>query len=193
MAVVERHSAGQGPVQLLSRSEEEQGQQAGSSEVVEQAKLVLSARYGFLPGEAFELLDGLARSQRCCVEEFAASVVRSGGCLDGDLRDDSGGSLISSPNGSGAASHAADLLIEVPPAQAASGLADSLADYGARSVIEEGTWLVVVDSCDACFARAPGALSRTKRWMAERSLPSASVRLYGKSYLLDGSTDGVSR
>ena len=100
---------------------------------------------------------------------------------------------MSTQNGSEAASLAAELLIEMPSAAAASGLAGSLADYGARVVVEEGAWLVVVESCDSSFARAPGALSRTKRWMAERSLPSASVRLYGKTYLLDGATDGVSR
>jgi ANTAR domain-containing protein len=49
---------------------------------VEQAKLELSARYGLLLDEAFELLSGLARSQRRSVEEFAESVVRSGGRLD---------------------------------------------------------------------------------------------------------------
>jgi hypothetical protein len=192
MAVVAPKSLGQGPAPLASQSGDEQGHGAGSSEVVEQATLVLSARYGFLPEEAFELLGGLALSQRCPVEEFAARVVESGGRLDGDLRGDSGRSLVSIENGSEAANLAADLLIEVPSAPAAAGLAGSLADYGARAVVEEGAWLVVVDSCDASFGRAPGALSRTKRWMAERSLPAASVRLYGKSYLLDGSTDGVS-
>src|SRR5688572_20018892 len=122
MAVVAPKSVGQGPAPLVSQSGEEQGHETGSSEVVEQAKLVLSARYGFLPAEAFELLDGLAGSQRCRIEEFAASVVRSGGCLDGDLRGDSGGRLMSTQNGSEAASLAAELLIEMPSAAAASGL-----------------------------------------------------------------------
>jgi hypothetical protein len=71
---------------------------------VEHAKHELSARYGLLLDDAFEMLRGLARSQRRSVEEFADSVVRSGGRLDGDLRGDSDGRLGSVQNGSGAAS-----------------------------------------------------------------------------------------
>lgn len=100
MPAAKQESLGHGPAPFVSQSWDEQGHQARSSEVVEQAKLDLSARYGFQPDEAFEMLYALARSQRCSVEDFAYSVVRSGGRLDGDLRGDSGGSLVSTQNGS---------------------------------------------------------------------------------------------
>jgi len=57
---------------------------------IEQAKVALSARFGVTPDEAFYLLQGLARSQRRELHEFAADVLRNDGRLDGDLAGDSG-------------------------------------------------------------------------------------------------------
>ena len=51
--------------------------------VIEQAKGAVSSRFGILPEEAFELIRGLARSQRRSLHEFAAEVVARGGVLDG--------------------------------------------------------------------------------------------------------------
>jgi AmiR/NasT family two-component response regulator len=53
-----------------------------SSNVIEQAKAAMSARMGTTPDVAFELLRGLARSQRRNLVEYAAEVVRNGGRLD---------------------------------------------------------------------------------------------------------------
>lgn len=50
--------------------------------VIEQAKGAISARLGTTPEVAFELLRGLARSQRRNLHEFAAEVVANGGLLD---------------------------------------------------------------------------------------------------------------
>jgi len=50
--------------------------------VIEQAKGAVSARFGILPDEAFELIRGLSRSQRRRVSEFAAQVVKNRGALD---------------------------------------------------------------------------------------------------------------
>jgi hypothetical protein len=188
MATVASGSAGEGPAPLLSRAEDEH--QARSSEVVEQAKLELSARYGLLLDEAFEMLRGLARSQRRSVEEFAKSVVGSGGRLDGDLRGHSAGRLERVQHGSGTASVSPELLIEAPTAAAAFVLAGSLAEYGAHAVVEEG-WRVVVDRCSSCSEGVPGALSRTKRWLTACGLATARVTLNGETYLLDGSADGA--
>jgi hypothetical protein len=58
--------------------------------VIEQARVALSARFGVSSEEAFHLLEGLARSQRRELHEFAAEVLRNGGRLDGDLVGDSG-------------------------------------------------------------------------------------------------------
>jgi AmiR/NasT family two-component response regulator len=58
--------------------------------VIEQAKMALSARFGIGSDEARHLLEGLARSQRRELHEFAAEVLRNGGRLDGDLVGDSG-------------------------------------------------------------------------------------------------------
>ena len=77
---------GRGPVPLVSQSGDGRGDQPLWSEVVEQAKLELSTRYGFQLDEAFAMLCALARSQRCSVEDFADSVVRHSGRLDGDVR-----------------------------------------------------------------------------------------------------------
>jgi len=161
------------------------------NDVVEQAKLELSARYGFLPDEAFEVLRALARSQRRDMEEFAATVVKSGGRLDGDLRG-SAAALINGRNGS-AAGFSSEPQIEAPSAAAAFLLAGSLADYGARAVVDGGAYQVVVDRCSSFSEGAPGALSRTRRWMAECGLATASVKLDGETYLLDGSTNEISR
>jgi ANTAR domain len=187
MATVAHGSAGDGRAPLLSQSGDEQGRQARSSEIVEQAKLVMSARYGFLLEEALAMLRALARSQRCSVEEFADGVVRSGGRLDGDPRGDSGGSLVSSRNGSGTVSPSPELLIEAPSAGAAFVLAGSLAGYGARAVVEGGVWRVAVDSCSSVSEGTAGAISRTRQWLAECGLSTANVTLNGQTYRLDGS------
>jgi len=188
MATVARGNAGDSPPPLVSQSGDEQG---GSWEIVEQAKLVLSTRYGFLIDEAFAMLCALARSQRCSVVEFADSVVRTSGRLDGDVRGVSGGGPASSQNGSGAASPASELLIEAPTAAAAFVLTGSLADYGARAVVEGGVWRVVVDRCSSFSEGTPGALSRTRQWLSECGLAAARVTLNGETYLLDGSADGA--
>lgn len=49
--------------------------------VIEQAKGALSARTGTTPDVAFELMRGLARSQRRDLHEFAAEIVERGGKL----------------------------------------------------------------------------------------------------------------
>jgi AmiR/NasT family two-component response regulator len=50
--------------------------------IVEQAKGAISARLGLTPDVAFEVLCGLARSQRRDVHDYAAAVVAKGGLLD---------------------------------------------------------------------------------------------------------------
>jgi AmiR/NasT family two-component response regulator len=50
--------------------------------VIEQAKGAISARQGTTPDVAFELLRGLALSQRRDLHEYAAAVVEGGGRLD---------------------------------------------------------------------------------------------------------------
>jgi hypothetical protein len=192
MATVAGGSAGDSPAPLVSQSGDEQGHQAGSSEIVEQAKLVVSARYGLLLDEAFAMLCGLARSQRCSVEEFADSVVRGGGRLDGDLRGGFGGSLVSGGNESETTSRSSELLIEAPSAATAFVLAESLADYDAQLVVEGGVWRVAVDRCGSFSEGVPGALSRARQSLAACGLTAANMTLNGESYLLDCSTDGVS-
>jgi hypothetical protein len=189
MTAAEPGSAPDGAEPLVALAGREEVHPVPSGEVVEQAKLELSARYGFLLDEAFEVLRGLARSQRCSVEELADSVVRSGGRLDGDLRGDSGSSA-RIQNGS-ATSHSAELVVEAPSAAAAFILAGSLAAYGARALAEGSTWQVVVDRCSSFSDGAPGALSRTRKWVAECGLATATVTLDGETYLLDGAADGV--
>jgi hypothetical protein len=61
--------------------------------VIEQAKVAMSARFGVSQEESLYLLEGLARSQRRELHEFAAEVLRNGGRLDGDLVGDSGRGL----------------------------------------------------------------------------------------------------
>jgi AmiR/NasT family two-component response regulator len=51
--------------------------------VIEQAKAAVSARLDTTPEVAFEMLRGLARSQRRNLYEYAAEVVDKGGRLDG--------------------------------------------------------------------------------------------------------------
>jgi hypothetical protein len=112
--------------------------------------------------------------------------------LDEDLRADSGGSLVSSQNGTRAASLSPELIVEMPSAVSAFVLAGSLAEYGARAVVEEGAWRVVVNRCSSFSEGTPGALSRTRQSLAACGLATATVTLNGETYLLDGSTDGVS-
>jgi AmiR/NasT family two-component response regulator len=50
--------------------------------VIEQAKGAVSARHDTTPEIAFEMLRGLARSQRRKIHEYAAAVVANGGRLD---------------------------------------------------------------------------------------------------------------
>ena len=52
------------------------------SRIVEQAKGAISARLGLPPDIAFEVLAGLARSQRREIEEYAAAVLANRGLLD---------------------------------------------------------------------------------------------------------------
>jgi hypothetical protein len=153
----------------------------------------VSARYGLLPDEAFEVVRGLARSQRRSVEEFADSVVKGGGRLDGELDAGPSDGLVGSQNGTKAASRSPELLIETPSAASAIVLAGSLSEYGARAVVEQGVWRVVVDRCNSFSEGAPGALSRTRQWLEACGLATARVTLDGETYLLDGSANGVSR
>lgn len=82
------------PARELVRALEQENEQLRnaleSRIVIEQAKGALSARLGILPEEAFELLRGLARSQRRKLQDFAAEVVENKGRLDGDVIDASG-------------------------------------------------------------------------------------------------------
>jgi AmiR/NasT family two-component response regulator len=65
------------------RVENEQLRAALSTRIViEQAKGAISARHDTTPEIAFEMLRGLARSQRRSIHEFAARVVEHGGRLD---------------------------------------------------------------------------------------------------------------
>jgi AmiR/NasT family two-component response regulator len=66
------------------RARAEQLQYALDSRVIiEQAKGAISARLEVDPKTAFEMLRGLARSQRRELHEFAAEVVANRGRLDG--------------------------------------------------------------------------------------------------------------
>ncbi len=51
--------------------------------VIEQAKGAVSARFRLSPEESFELIRGLARSQRRRIHDFAAEVVQNFGGLQG--------------------------------------------------------------------------------------------------------------
>jgi AmiR/NasT family two-component response regulator len=50
--------------------------------IIEQAKGAVSARVDTTPDAAFELMRGLARSQRRNLHEYAAAIVANGGRLD---------------------------------------------------------------------------------------------------------------
>jgi AmiR/NasT family two-component response regulator len=66
-------------------TENEQLRRALESRIIlEQAKGALSVRCGVPPDVAFELMRGLARSQRREIHEFAAEVVASGGRLSAE-------------------------------------------------------------------------------------------------------------
>ncbi len=54
--------------------------------IVEQAKGAVAARCGVDPEDAFEVIRGLARSQRREIHEFCAEVVANQGRLDGLAR-----------------------------------------------------------------------------------------------------------
>lgn len=64
-------------------AENEQLREALRSRItIEQAKGAVSARLGTTPEVAFELIRGLARSQRRNLQEYAAHLVAHGGRLD---------------------------------------------------------------------------------------------------------------
>ena len=66
-------------------TENEQLRRALESRIIlGQAKGALSVRCGVPPDVAFELMRGLARSQRREIHEFAAEVVASGGRLSAE-------------------------------------------------------------------------------------------------------------
>jgi AmiR/NasT family two-component response regulator len=68
----------------LRRLEEENAQLRAALEsriVIEQAKGAVSARLGTTPEVAFEMMRGLARSQRRSLHDYAAEVVERGGKL----------------------------------------------------------------------------------------------------------------
>ena len=191
MTAVTQGTPGEGSAQTVFQSGVEEEHSPRVDEVLEQAKLELSDRYGFSLEEAFEVLSGLAKSQRCSVEELADSVVRTGGRLDGDLRGDSGDSVVSIHKGRGKLSLSSELLIEAPSAASAFVLAGSLAEYGARALLEGTVWRVVVDRCGSFSEGVPGALSRTRRWLRDSGLATTSVTLNGETYRLDGSAEAA--
>jgi AmiR/NasT family two-component response regulator len=49
--------------------------------VLEQAKGAISARFGTTPDIAFEMMRGLARSQRRSIHDYAVEIVANGGRL----------------------------------------------------------------------------------------------------------------
>jgi hypothetical protein len=184
------------PAPVVSEARDEEAQSPPDEVLIERAKQTLVGRYGFLPGEAFEVLSGLARSQGRPIEEFAESVVKSGGRLDGELSSAPRWSATDAQQEQRqpvAASLAAEFVIAAPSAAAAFVLAGSLADYGARAVVEDGAWVVVVQRCSAFREGLSGALSRVRTCLTEFGFPAASVTLNGATYLLDGSADEVSQ
>jgi ANTAR domain len=70
-------------VRALQQENEQLRHALESRVVIEQAKGAVSARCGLLPEEAFELIRGLARSQRRRIHDLAAEIVRNQGRLDG--------------------------------------------------------------------------------------------------------------
>jgi AmiR/NasT family two-component response regulator len=79
---------GRTPADLLERiaaleTENEQLRTALESRIViEQAKGAISACCAVAPETAFEMLRGLARSQRRNIHEYAASIIANGGRLN---------------------------------------------------------------------------------------------------------------
>jgi hypothetical protein len=193
MATLARGGAAHDLATVVSPSQDEQAQSPPEDGLIERARQALVGRYGLLPNEAFELLSALARSQQRSIEEFAESVVRTGGRLDGEPSSSSQESVIKAPPLSIARGAVAELVIEAPSAAAAFLLAGSLADYGARAVLDDGIWRVVVQRCSSSVGGVPGALSRVRMWMAECAFPRASVTLDGETYLLEGSAHQVGR
>jgi hypothetical protein len=192
MAALAHGSADHDPAPVVSSSQDEHAQNPLDDVLIERAKQALVTRYGFLPGEAFDVLAGLAHSQQRAIEEFAESVVRSDGRLDGELGSDRDESVTDALQEQQrlATPITAELLVEAPSAASAFLLAGSLADYAARAVPEDGAWRVVVQRCSSTAGGVPGALSRVRTWLAECGFPTASVTLNGETYLLDGSLDG---
>jgi AmiR/NasT family two-component response regulator len=74
-------------VRALQRENDQLRQALECRKLVEQAKGAASARLGVLPDEAFELIRGLARSQRRRIDDFAADVVENRGALDPGCED----------------------------------------------------------------------------------------------------------
>ena len=191
MAAVTQGSAGEGPARLVSQSGVEKEHPCARTRLSNRRSVELSARYGFLLEEAFEMLCGLAKSQHRSVEEFADSIVRSGGRLDGDGRGDSGASLVSIQNGPGTASLSSELLIEAPSAASAFVLAGSLAEYGARAVVEGGSLAGRRRSLQLLLRGAAGC-SRAHEKVARRSWSSDDLGDSERdTYRLDGSANGV--
>ena len=193
MAVVARGSADHDPALVFSPSQDEQAQAPLDEVLIERAKQVLVGRYGFLPDEAFEVLSGLAHSQQRAIDEFAESVVQSGGRLDGELNGDPDESVrdAQQEHQPVARSIVAELVIEAPSAAAAFLLAGSLADYAARADSEDGAWRIVVQRCSSSPGGVPGALTRVRTWLAECGFPTAPVTIDGETYLLHGSANGA--
>jgi hypothetical protein len=193
MAALTHGSADHDPAPVVSSPHDGHAQNPLQDVLIERAKQTLVTRYGFLPGEAFDVLAGLAHSQQRAIEEFAESVVRTDGRLDGALRSDPDDSVTDAQQEQQrvATQITAELLVEAPSAGSAFLLAGSLADYAARAVQEDGAWRVVVQRCRSTAGGVPGALSRVKTWLAECGFPTTLVTLNGETYLLDGSLDGA--
>lgn len=192
MALAAQGSADYDSALIVSPSQDEQAQDPLDEVLIERAKQVLVGRYGFLPDEAFELLFGLAHSQQRSIDEFAESVVQSGGRLDGELSSDPNENVADAQQLPVATRIVAELVIEAPSAAAAFLLAGSLADYAARADSEDGAWRVVVQRCSSSPGGVPGALTRVRTWLAECGFPTAPVTIDGETYLLHGSANGAS-
>jgi AmiR/NasT family two-component response regulator len=77
------HDGTASPERLAAlETENEQLKTALQSRIVlEQAKGAISARLGTTPDVAFEMMRGLARSQRRSIHDYAAEIVANGGRL----------------------------------------------------------------------------------------------------------------
>jgi len=69
-------------LRLLQQENEQLRIALNSRIIIEQAKGAISVRCSVTVDQAFELLRGLARSQRREIHEYAAQVVANGGRLD---------------------------------------------------------------------------------------------------------------